>query len=785
MKQIIYSLLFLLAISPGVMKGQTIKGTVIDNEQYPIEGAAVIMQSMDSVFIEAVVTDSVGAFLINRLTQEPCRLLFQHLMYETLEKEITDGDLGIVQLVSKEFTLGEIVVKGERPTVRVEGGTLSYDVAQLIKDKTATTAFEAIKELPGVTGTDESIELVGARSLQIILNGQLTTMSLPQLIQLLKSMPASRVQKAEVMYNAPARYNVKGALINVVIENMASEGNSFQGEAGTSYEQKHYGVGGAHANLLYSTEKFSLDFLLNGRLGRSYVGEDMIARHTLDNTVTEIEQTGRSSNKGRNGDVRIGMDYTFNNNDKLSAAYYLSADKSKSKRNSTTWFTPLGEETTESISKSNDDGHSTMQNVRIQYDGHAGLMAGADYTRYDSPSELYFTDNSSAGTEVNMKNTKEQTISRYSVFLNQSHTLDKWQLNYGVQGGYATSDNHIEYLYDTGNGYILDPTTLEDNIQKDYTGNIFAETSTSFGPRFTATIGLKGEYFKSDYKTKEEKVTLWDEWTLFPTVSLSYTFSAMHILQLNVSSDKTYPTYWNLSPQRYPLNSYSEVVGNPELKPYRSYDMQLLYILKQKYMFMAFCNYEPDYFTQVPYQSDEEMKNVFRYENFDYGMKVGLVAIIPFRVGSFWNSRASIQGFRMQEKSDYFHGMSFNRNSYVGVLASNNTFNISQSPNLKLTIDAQYVTKGAIQGIYDLGYIVPVSAGLKWTFAEERASLTLKANDIFRSGYPNKIEINQGKQWSRLEKLNDLQSVSLTFVYKFGGYKAKEHQKIDTSRFGQ
>ena len=35
-----------------------------------------------------------------------------------------------------------------------------------------------------------------------------------------------------------------------------------------------------------------------------------------------------------------------------------------------------------------------------------------------------------------------------------------------------------------------------------------------------------------------------------------------------------------------------------------------------------------------------------------------------------------------------------------------------------MTIDGQYVTPGAIQGIYDLGSMYEISAGLKWTFFE-------------------------------------------------------------------
>ncbi|MDU6511811.1 MAG: outer membrane beta-barrel family protein, partial [Parabacteroides sp.] len=686
----------------------------------------------------------------------------------------------------KDYQLAEITVKGERPQVKLEGGKLTYDVPQLMKDKTATNAFEIIKDLPGLIERNDNLELVGASRLNIILNGQLTTMSADQLIQLLKTMPASRVEKAEVMYNAPAKYNVKGALLNVVLSKNESETPSWQGETGVDYTQYRHAGGDAHVNLLYTNKGFSIDFLLNGNKRRDVMGEDMLARHTLNSGMTEISQHNRALVHVNRGTVRLGMDYTFANEDKLSLAYYLKGDKVLSDRDAFTSYLDLSkpENKSESTSLVRDDGHSAIHNIRLQYDGHAGISAGADFTRYHSPSVLDYQDTN--GSRTDMINNTRQDVSRWSVFLNKTHSFASgWGLNYGVHGGYASSKNYSEYLYDQGAGYEMDEEALEDNTQKEYIVDIFAEVSKSFGERFSATVGLKGEYFKSDYASSRENMNLWNEGALFPTVSLSYTFSPRHILQFDISSDKTYPGYWQVSPQVTPLNSYSEVAGNPLLKPYRTYEGQMVYIFRQKYMLVAFCEYTPDYFAQLPYQSDTELKTVFRFENMDYSLEAGLAVIIPFNVGRFWNSRITLRGWRMQEKNDNFHGISYNREAYLGLAHMSNTFNLCDKPNLKMTIDGQYVTPGAIQGIYDLGSMYEISAGLKWTFLNDRASLTLKGDDIFASSIPRTIKINQGNQWSRMRKLNDERCLKLSFVWKFGGYKEREHDSIDTSRFGK
>ena len=786
MKRTIYYMILCLLMSLGEIMAQGISGKVMDGKEQPVDGVAVILQTLDSVYVDAVVTDTLGDFRLNHPLDQSYRLIFQHILYNMVEKEITTANVGTVVLEEKDYQLAEITVKGERPQVKLEGGKLTYDVPQLMKDKTATNAFEIIKDLPGLIERNDNLELVGASRLNIILNGQLTTMSADQLIQLLKTMPASRVEKAEVMYNAPAKYNVKGALLNVVLSKNESETPSWQGETGVDYTQYRHAGGDAHVNLLYTNKGFSIDFLLNGNKRRDVMGEDMLARHTLNSGMTEISQHNRALVHVNRGTVRLGMDYTFANEDKLSLAYYLKGDKVLSDRDAFTSYLDLSkpENKSESTSLVRDDGHSAIHNIRLQYDGHAGISAGADFTRYHSPSVLDYQDTN--GSRTDMINNTRQDVSRWSVFLNKTHSFASgWGLNYGVHGGYASSKNYSEYLYDQGAGYEMDEEALEDNTQKEYIVDIFAEVSKSFGERFSATVGLKGEYFKSDYASSRENMNLWNEGALFPTVSLSYTFSPRHILQFDISSDKTYPGYWQVSPQVTPLNSYSEVAGNPLLKPYRTYEGQMVYIFRQKYMLVAFCEYTPDYFAQLPYQSDTELKTVFRFENMDYSLEAGLAVIIPFNVGRFWNSRITLRGWRMQEKNDNFHGISYNREAYLGLAHMSNTFNLCDKPNLKMTIDGQYVTPGAIQGIYDLGSMYEISAGLKWTFLNDRASLTLKGDDIFASSIPRTIKINQGNQWSRMRKLNDERCLTLSFVWKFGGYKEREHDSIDTSRFGK
>ena len=39
---------------------------MVDKEERPVDGVAVVLQTLDSTYIDAVVTDSLGAFMLNK-----------------------------------------------------------------------------------------------------------------------------------------------------------------------------------------------------------------------------------------------------------------------------------------------------------------------------------------------------------------------------------------------------------------------------------------------------------------------------------------------------------------------------------------------------------------------------------------------------------------------------------------------------------------------------------------------------------------------------------------------
>ena len=132
-----------------------------------------------------------------------------------------------------------------------------------------------------------------------------------------------------------------------------------------------------------------------------------------------------------------------------------------------------------------------------------------------------------------------------------------------------------------------------------------------------------------------------------------------------------------------------------------------------------------------------------------------------------------------QRCDDYF-GEAFTRDNLTFSGRVDNTFKLSEGLSLELN---GVVQTPVSQGTFDVETMASLTAGAKWTFADKKAVLTLRWNDIFDS-YSPKLSLDYNGQRMKMDNNFYTSNVSVNFVYRFGGYKEKEVKKVDTSRFG-
>jgi len=773
------ALLFTLLFVATINHAQTITGKISDTQQEPIPNAVVILQNRDSSFISATTTDSLGIFKIE-ININNGLVLVQHLAYESQTITFTNNNFSALKnitLADKTNQLDGVTIKAQAPTVVVKDNALVYNAQRIAEKKAVNSAFELLKYTPGLTTKGDEIGLAGASQLTVIVDGKATTLSNSDIAEMLKAMPASSVGNIEVMYKAPAKYGVKGALIN--IETDKKHHNApVEAELATEYEYQFYSFGRSRANIAYRGEKLDFDVLVNTS-GGNVRCDDVYdyAINRFNNVETIIDQYFYSKYKSNNLNIRTSIDYNFNDDNSISLMYYSKGRKVNEKINSVADF--ISDIDPKLVNGCNNkDDKNTLHNINLK-GTFSGLELTADYVSYYDDVKSKYTDKQKDSITTDYHNNSTLDIDQLKLLASYDLEInDTWQMSFGAQGTFTNSGTEVSYLYPQNGAYLLDNDTYEDNMQKERRFSIFAETFNTIFDSIQVDFTLELEYFKSDYDENGTVSTLWNEWRLYPSLSVTWPIKN-DILQLSLSTYKNYPSYWNLSPHITQINPYKFIIGNPELKPSTMYDASLAYILNQQYTIEAYCFYEKDYFAELPYQNAEECRLYDQAVNYDYSLDCGIGGEFPFNI-SFWEPTLSGYLIYAKSKKSDFHGSGFNKDKMVISLGIENTFTISEEkPNLKFTLDAEYMSRN-VNGIYDINYCYNVEIGMRWAILENLI-FTAKWSDIFEHWGPYPATTNFNGQYYKLDR-ELYNTFNASLVWRIGGFKAKDVEMTDTQR---
>lgn len=755
----------ILSLCINNVYAQKITGVITDRDNNPIEFATIVLQTTDSVFLNSAYTDSVGRFSIKTDTL-PVIITIQHLMYETYQKKCNTKAIGSIQMNEKSQMLSEVSIIGEYPLVRVIDGKMTYNMSQLLTDKMATSIYDAILKLPGIHIQKGTFQLIGANNVTILINGKKTNMDENQLNNLLKNMPKERIREAEVMYSAPPQYHVRGAVINLVLDNAIYDTQQLQGQINTLYNQGYYKNFQGGVTILYNTPKTLTDFLYSFGYNQVRTGQEIISQHIFNDQVSDINQSDRGYSVKPIHTIRLGNDWLINDKDKITLAYTAEIQPWMRSFNSSNGTY------SDSENKKNTDKPVQMHNIALNYTSGFGFSTGIDFTSYKNHTTQHYRERME-GKEDFFDARSKQDIRRLSFYADQSHSLGKgWTLNYGTKFSFA-SDKSSQIYHSSVSHNWSDYDS--DSQLNEYTYDLYAGFSKRFANNLSLNASLTGEYYK------HKKI---DYRSLFPMMEITYTANPVSVFQLSVSSDKVYPSYWEMQNTTSYLNGYTEIQGNTDLRPAKNYSFQLNYIWKSRYIFTLFANYTDDFFCQIPYQSSDRLMLIYKTLNFNYSAKLGLNMMIPFRISRIFESRFILNGYYDKMKSDHYYDLSFTKNNLAIYTNLDNTFTISSKPNIKAELSGSYISRN-IQGPMTINAMYRIDTGIKWTFNRNKAELSLKVNDIFNSWAPKELNLQYQTQNLRMKEVVDSRRISLSFTYRFGDFKPKAHKEVDQSRFGK
>ena len=771
---IIIACALIMVVLPG--NAQNVSGKVTDNQNEAVSNAVVILRNRDTAFVQATTTDSLGRFSL-QIDFASGFVSVQHLSYADHTVAFANNNYSVLKnivLTDKNTQLDAVTVRAGAQTITVRDNALVFNAQRIAEQKSVTSAFDLLKYVPGVSTRNDEISLTGAAQLTVIVDGKATMLSNSDIAEMLKAMPASRIGDIEVMYRAPAKYGVKGALINIVTDKSKNRA-PVEAELATEYQQKFYASGNSRANIALHGEKLDLDVLANASYGKEHGDLSDYSINNFNDIQTIIDQKSDLTSKFGSSILRTALDCNFSNGNLLSLMYYGKGRKLSDDTKADANFLYHNGETSLVNSTNLEDDNSILHNVNLK-SIFGGANITADYVSYREKMETEYNDKIKDSITTDYHHNSDRNIGQIKLLANYDWAIsDTWQLSTGVQVTMTNSATELRYYYPRNGVYELDNNSNSDNTQTERRFSAFVETTNTLFDSVQLDFTLELEYFKSDYDENGTKSTLWDEWRLYPSLALMWPMKR-DILQLSLATYKNYPSYWELSPHISQINPYKFGIGNPKLKPSTNYDFDLAYLIDKQYSLEFFCRYEKDAFRELPYQNAEELRNYYQSVNFDYIINGGIGGELPFSIG-LWEPTLGGYLIYTRDKMSDFHGLAFDRDNFFVSLSIENTFNASD--NLLFTLNAEYMSK-SIQGIYDMNYGYNLEVGMKWGITD---NLTFTANwtDIFERWGPYPATVDFNGQYNKLDKkLYNCFNASL--VWRIGGFNAKEVEMTNTER---
>lgn len=454
----------------------TIRGNLIDQQYQALSYATIILKKADSSNYRSAQSDDKGKFRIEQVAAGNYKLEISMVGFEKIVRSIhltdTDIDVGELLLKTSINQLGAVTIKGDVSLVDRQTDRTVVNVARNITND-GSTVLEVMKKLPGVQITpDGQITMNGKPGVNVLLDGKPTYLSADDLSTLLNSMPASAIQKIELMSNPSSKYDAAGTggIINIVKKKNQQEG--LNGTISGSFVQGYYGRYNGSFSLSYKNNHYNLFMNNTYSYTHDFSGRS-VTSNILDaggNLLSEQVSGNNGISISKNYWPTFGMDIYLSKRTTLTLSGTLGAGAANNQLLS-------GMDVRDStLNKTNHIGFTSwLKDNPFNYTAGIQLVhqldtAGksinidADHSEYRNfPLQYNFNtlgdanNNFLSETDELLKQHRQLDI--YGAKMDYTQPLkNKGSLDAGLKSSYVKADNDNTYYNQVGGQSILDPS---------------------------------------------------------------------------------------------------------------------------------------------------------------------------------------------------------------------------------------------------------------------------------------------------------------------------------------
>ncbi|MCC5929049.1 MAG: TonB-dependent receptor [Cyclobacteriaceae bacterium] len=787
-------LIFITSFFYGTVQSQhLIKGKVSDaltKQPLPF-GNVALLDPSDSSLLGGDITKENGRF---SFSAAPGRYILQvaYVGYSTLHKNIhvknKDLTLTGLRLRPSAEQLEEITVRGVSNAMEIDVDKRIFDVQNNIVAETGT-ALELLETLPSVQLDEEgNISMRGSGDILIYINGRPTNLMADDAESVLEQFPANAIAKVELITNPSARYDAAGVggIINIVLKENKLQG--FSGSVNAAAGTRHkYNAG---VNLSYNTGSWNFFTNYNYQYRQTYFLGETLRNYRSDRVSPTLDQDFNSIDYRTSHLLRLGSEYSINNRGSIGA--FINANYRPAVRNRTYNIRHLnaGLALDSMFVRDLRDENQSFNyeaGLNFSYDiDTTGQKIFATFTysedereRIETIDQIFLNDQlieDPANLERQLFDRpyyNRQIIAQADY---ENPVGEKGKLEAGYRGTFSFR-NRLQRFNDFNfelNEYILNDFFSN---EFDFTENIHALYTIwqSKAGKLGYQAGLRAEYTGTlGYEYSLDQSFENNYFDLFPSLFLSYDLNDNTDLQVNYSRRINRPGSWSLNPVIMAQDPYNLRTGNPELNPEYTHSFELNLIKDWDQLLFtagAYFQHSSNVMTRIV-ESFDENAVIMTWANANRRQTAGIEVVNQYNPLSWLDATFT---------ANFFRSEIIGSNIGEGMDNATNSWNLNLMTNARIpkfiTVQTQVFYRGPIvipQGLIDP--IFSMNIGFRKDILNNKGTLSLNISDVFNTRIfriqtttPN---FEQTRMFNR-----ETQIATLSFIYRFGGYKERRESR--------